>query len=132
MATPTVAQELDRLCHRRLLTLDEGRFRFRTRLMREAMAESLSPASRTLLEQRISRDGPPGPNGKRPENGATPTGTGVSGESSAWLPHLPRTYGDAGRPAQSDQGDRTRRVAAAAQPTRMGRSRAAMQRGRAS
>ena len=33
--------------------------------MREAMADSLSPASRSLLEQRISRDGPPGPRPRR-------------------------------------------------------------------
>ena len=59
--TAEVAEELDRLCHRRLLSLDDGRFRFRTRLMREAMADSLSPASRSLLEQRIARDGAPGP-----------------------------------------------------------------------
>ena len=34
MKTAAVAQELDRLCHRRLLSLDDGHFRFRTRLMR--------------------------------------------------------------------------------------------------
>jgi hypothetical protein len=133
MKTATVAQELDRLCHRRLLSLDDGHFRFRTRLMREAMADSLSPASRALLEQRISRDGPPGPNGKRPEVG----GTGVAATPAAaspgpWLPHLPRTNGDAGRPAKSDQADRTRRVAAAPQSERTGRSRAAIRRGLAS
>ena len=101
MATASVAQELDRLCHRRLLSLDDGHFRFRTRLMREAMADSLSPASRALLEQRISRDGPPGPNGKRPEGGATTAGNDASSSSGAWLPHLPRTNGDAGRPPRA-------------------------------
>ena len=66
LQTDEVARELDRLCHRRLLSLDDGRFRFRTRLMREVMAESLSPASRSLLEQRIARDGAPGPGARRP------------------------------------------------------------------
>jgi hypothetical protein len=132
MQTATVAQELDRLCHRRLLSLDDGHFRFRTRLMRQAMADSLSPASRSLLEQRISRDGPPRPNGKRPEDGEAVAGAAATGSSGAWLPHLPRTNGNAGRPAKSDQGDRTRRVAAALQPERTGRSRAAIRRGLAS
>ena len=132
MQTAAVAQELDRLCHRRLLSLDDGHFRFRTRLMRQAMADSLSPASRALLEQRISRDGPPRPNGKRPEDGGAVAGAAATGSSGAWLPHLPRTNGNAGRPATSDQGDRTRRVAAALQPERTGRSRAAIRRGLAS
>jgi DNA-binding SARP family transcriptional activator len=65
LRTAYVAEELDRLCHRRLLSLDDGRFRFRTRLMREALADSLSPASRSLLEQRIARDGAPGPDEPR-------------------------------------------------------------------
>ena len=132
MKTATVAQELDHLCHRRLLSLDDGHFRFRTRLMRRAMADSLSPASRALLEQRISRDGPPGPNGKRPEDGGAVAGSAATSSSGAWLPHLPRTNGNAGRPAKGDQGDRTRRVAAALQPERTGRSRAAIRRGLAS
>jgi DNA-binding SARP family transcriptional activator len=61
MSTPGVVRALDRLCHRRLLCVEDGKLRFRVRLMREALADSLSPPSRTLLEQRISRDGPPGP-----------------------------------------------------------------------
>jgi hypothetical protein len=130
--TATVAQELDRLCHRRMLSLDDGHFRFRTRLMREAMADSLSPASRALLEQRISRDGPPGPNGKRPENGRAVAGSAATSSSGSWLPYLPRTNGAAERPAKNDQGDRTRRVAAAVQPERTRRSRAATKRGLAS
>ena len=76
--------------------------------------------------------GPPGPNGKRPEGGATIAGNDASSSSGAWLPHLPRTNGDAGRPAKGDQGDRTRRVAAAPQPKRTRRSRAAIRRGLAS
>jgi DNA-binding SARP family transcriptional activator len=79
--TAEVADELDRLCRRRLLSLGDGRFRFRTRLMREAMADSLSPASRSLLEQRIVRDGAPGPGAQRAEHRAAfPNGR----------PHLPR------------------------------------------
>ena len=67
LKTGEVAESLDRLCRRRLLVLDDGRFRFRTRSMREALADSLSPASRSLLEQRIALDGPPGPkNGHHP------------------------------------------------------------------
>ena len=63
-----VAKQLDRLCQRRLLSLDDWRFRFRTRLMREAMADSLPPASRSMLEQRIARDGAPGPDATRLES----------------------------------------------------------------
>jgi DNA-binding SARP family transcriptional activator len=63
--TTGVAEALDRLCRRRLLAHADGQFRFRTRAMREAMADSLSAASRSLLEQRISRDGPPGPRTRR-------------------------------------------------------------------
>jgi DNA-binding SARP family transcriptional activator len=65
MRTADVAEELDRLCQRRLLSLDDWQFRFRTRLMREALADSLSPASRSLLGQRIARDGAPGPDPTR-------------------------------------------------------------------
>jgi DNA-binding SARP family transcriptional activator len=82
LPTAEVASELDRLCHRRLLSLDDGRFRFRTRLMREAMADSLSPASRCLLEQRIARDGAPGPAAGRLHGRAVLSGTGRL--------HLPR------------------------------------------
>jgi DNA-binding SARP family transcriptional activator len=72
MDTGDVAEELDRLCLRRVLSLEDGHFRFRARILRESLADSLSPASRTLLENRISRDGPPGPNGKRMENATKP------------------------------------------------------------
>jgi DNA-binding SARP family transcriptional activator len=65
LKTTDVAEALDRLCRRRLLLVDDGYFRFRTRAMREGLADSLSPASRILLEQRIERDGPPGPKGKQ-------------------------------------------------------------------
>jgi DNA-binding SARP family transcriptional activator len=68
METAEVAEQLDRLCQRRLLSLDDWRFRFRTRLMREAMADSLSPAGRSMLEQRIARDGAPGPDATRLES----------------------------------------------------------------
>jgi DNA-binding SARP family transcriptional activator len=76
MDTADVADELDRLCERRMLSLEDGRFRFRARILRESLADSLSPASRTLLENRISRDGPPGPNGKRLVDGSKHSGTG--------------------------------------------------------
>ena len=67
LKTAAVADSLDKLCRRRLLVVDDGRFRFRTRSMRDALADSLSPASRSLLEQRIALDGPPGPKHGRRE-----------------------------------------------------------------
>jgi DNA-binding SARP family transcriptional activator len=132
LTTAEVAAELDRLCQRRLVSLDDGRFRFRTRLMREAMADSLSPASRTLLEQRISRDGPPGPKGKRPGDGGTISGIAAISQPSTWPPQLPRTNGEDARPAKSTQGERTRRIASALQASRTGRSRPPIKRGLAS
>ena len=72
LETAEVAESLDKLCRRRLLVLDDGLFRFRTRSMRDALADSLSPASRSLLEQRIALDGPPGPkHGRRERRRAT-------------------------------------------------------------
>ena len=91
MDTGDVAEELDRLCPRRVLSLEDGRFRFRARILRESLADSLSPASRTLLENRISRDGPPGPSGKRMENGTKSPGTGESDSSGHARPQLPLT-----------------------------------------
>ena len=82
MTTAEVAEQLDRLCQRRLLSLDDWRFRFRTRLMREAMADSLLPASRSMLEQRIARDGAPGPDATRLES--------RSRVAVAGRPNLPR------------------------------------------
>jgi DNA-binding SARP family transcriptional activator len=66
LSTTDVARALDRLCRRRLLCVEDGKLRFRARSMREALADSLSPPSRTILEQRISRDGPPGPRTEPP------------------------------------------------------------------
>lgn len=83
--TSEVAAELDRLCRRRLLALHDGCFRFRARLMREALADSLSPASRSLLERRISHDGPPRPS-------AVPIDAGKR------LHGLPRTTTELNRP----------------------------------
>jgi hypothetical protein len=82
MRTADVAEELDRLCQRRLLSLDDWQFRFRTRLMREALADSLSPAARSMLEQRIARDGAPGPDATRLEHRAPMSANG--------RPRLPR------------------------------------------
>ena len=87
MTTAEVAEQLDRLCQRRLLSLDDWRFRFRTRSMREAMADSLPPASRSMLEQRIARDGAPGPD-------ATPPG-------------IPLTRGRGRAPEPASRGSRT-------------------------
>jgi DNA-binding SARP family transcriptional activator len=103
LETAEVAQELDRLCRRRLLSLCDARFRFRTRLMRAALADSLSPASRSLLEQRISRDGPPGPGIRR-----------------------------AGSSALALNGSHGARVATAVPLARAGRSRPTVKRGLAS
>jgi hypothetical protein len=55
MDTADVADELDRLCQRRMLSLEDGRFRFRARILRESLADSLSPASRALPIKAISR-----------------------------------------------------------------------------
>jgi DNA-binding SARP family transcriptional activator len=125
LPTADVAQELDRLCRRRLLSLDDGRFRFRTRLMREALADSLSPASRSLLEQRISRDGPPGPNGQRPENGEPGTRTAASAPNG--FPRLRRAEDARTRPPE-DEGERGRHVAVALRAPR-GRTRTSLKRG---
>ena len=67
LKTAAVAESLDKLCRRRLLVVEGGQFRFRTRSMRDGLVESLSPASRSLLEQRIALDGPPGPKHGRRE-----------------------------------------------------------------
>ena len=80
LKTAAVAESLDKLCRRRLLVLDDGRFRFRTRSMRDALADSLSPASRSLLEQRIALDGPPGPE-------ARPARTPAGRREPAGAPH---------------------------------------------
>ena len=128
MATPAVAQELDRLCQRRLVSLDDGRFRFRTRLMREAMADSLSPASRSLLEQRISRDGPPGPSGQRPENGPAAPADGTAGSAGNGVAHLRRAEDARTRPPD-DEGDRGRHIAVAVRVPRTARSRPSLKRG---
>ena len=86
LRTPEVAEELDRLRRRRLVSLDDWRFRFRTRLMREALAESLSPAARSMLEQRIARDGAPGPEATRLEPRASLPATRRPGLSRAGRP----------------------------------------------
>jgi DNA-binding SARP family transcriptional activator len=52
-----LAEELERLCERRILHLDGPRFRFRYGLVREVLLASLSPPRRRLLRQRL---GPPG------------------------------------------------------------------------
>lgn len=48
---------LERLCERRLLRIDGNRFRFHYDVIREALRESLSPARRRLLQQRVREAG---------------------------------------------------------------------------
>lgn len=50
-----LSEELERLCVRRILRVDGLGFRFRYELVREALRESVSPARRRLLEQRLTR-----------------------------------------------------------------------------
>jgi len=49
----TLTLELERLCERRILRVDGPGFRFRYELVRQALRESVSPARRRLLEQRL-------------------------------------------------------------------------------
>jgi DNA-binding SARP family transcriptional activator len=50
LAPVDVAYEVDRLCERRLLCVDGVGFRFRTRVLRDAIAKSTSPAVRDLVD----------------------------------------------------------------------------------
>jgi len=50
-----LTEELERLCGRRLLRVDGLGFRFRYELIRQALRESISPARRRLLEQRLDQ-----------------------------------------------------------------------------
>ena len=53
-ADPTaLTLELERLCERRILRVDGPGFRFRYELVRRALCDSISPARRRLLEQRL-------------------------------------------------------------------------------
>jgi len=55
-ADPTsLTEELERLCVRRILRVDGLRFRFRYELVRRTLRESVSPARRRLLEQRLGQ-----------------------------------------------------------------------------
>lgn len=48
-----LVEELERLCERRILRIDGLRFRFRNDLVRRVLLESISPARRRLLRQRL-------------------------------------------------------------------------------
>jgi DNA-binding SARP family transcriptional activator len=50
-----LTEELERLCGRRLLRVDGLGFRFRYDLIRQALCESISPARRRLLGQRVDQ-----------------------------------------------------------------------------
>ena len=55
-AEPTsLTEELERLCERRILRVDGQGFRFRYELVRQALCESISPARRRLLEERLDQ-----------------------------------------------------------------------------
>jgi hypothetical protein len=53
-----LVEELDRLCERRLLRVDGPRFRFRYGLVRDVLLDSLSPARRRLLRERLATHAP--------------------------------------------------------------------------
>ena len=48
-----VTEELERLCERRMLRVDGLGFRFRYELVRQVLVESISPARRQLLHERL-------------------------------------------------------------------------------
>jgi hypothetical protein len=50
-----LAEELDRLCERRILRVDGLGFRFRYDLVRQVLLASLSPARQRLLRQRLDQ-----------------------------------------------------------------------------
>jgi len=52
-----VTEELERLCDRRLLSIDGFRFRFRFRVCREVLLYSVSPARRRVLRERVTAAG---------------------------------------------------------------------------
>jgi DNA-binding SARP family transcriptional activator len=51
----TLTEELERLCERRVLRIDGFGFRFRYELVRKVLVETISPARRRLLRQRLDR-----------------------------------------------------------------------------
>lgn len=51
--TASLIDELERLCERRLLRIDGLGFRFRYDLVRQVLLESVSPARRRLLQERV-------------------------------------------------------------------------------
>jgi DNA-binding SARP family transcriptional activator len=52
--TTALVEDLDRLCERRILRVDGPRFRFRYRLVRDVLRDSLSPARARLLRQQLA------------------------------------------------------------------------------
>lgn len=48
-----LVEELERLCERRILRVEGPRFRFRYALVRDAIAQTLSPARRRLIQEQI-------------------------------------------------------------------------------
>jgi len=50
-----LAEELERLCERRILRIDGARFRFRYELVRGVLLASLSPARQRLLRERLDQ-----------------------------------------------------------------------------
>jgi hypothetical protein len=54
-----LVEELDRLCERRILRVDGPCFAFRYALVRDVLVDSLSPARRRLLRERLATHEPP-------------------------------------------------------------------------
>jgi DNA-binding SARP family transcriptional activator len=53
----TLSEDLERFCERRILHVDGLRFRFRYAIVRDVLAESISPARRRLLLERLQPTG---------------------------------------------------------------------------
>jgi hypothetical protein len=57
----TLTEELERLCMRRILRVERSGFRFRYELVRQAVLDSMSPARRRLMQERMRRGAPDSP-----------------------------------------------------------------------
>jgi hypothetical protein len=53
----SLSEELEAFCERRILRVDGLRFRFRYAVVRDVLLESISPARRTLLLERLGANG---------------------------------------------------------------------------
>jgi len=54
-AAHALSEELEAFCERRILRVDGLRFRFRYGIVRDVLVDSISPARRRLLLERLDR-----------------------------------------------------------------------------